>query len=1546
MRTSEDADDVPLAETTLSIELQRPDADHYRIVHRYGDGDDYPDEAEDVPVQLVTGLLRWAGQSYHARTAPARTAPARNAPVGAVDRPEPDELLVDWGRRLFDLLDGPRRLLTRHLDRIEGRYDTVVLAIGVPAGRDAAEGLVALPWELLHDGTEFLVLGSRPVLPVRRVRPSYQRDLPRADRLRLVFMACAPADPGLPELDYDAESYEIEAIADDYPLLLVEIEDSGDLAQLQKRLNGRSRSVDVLHLTGHAERGAGGPVFCTEGPTGERVDATAATLLETVRRRRPRLLCLAGCATADAPGDPDTPFTGSLAEQLCRDNAAQVVLGWARPVGDTSATRAAGAFYQALAQGRSVAEALGDVYRGLAEAGSPYWHLLRTFVQGELPGRLVPRSDVPGRGRWRRRRPPDDESIQFRFIGRRRELQEAIRLLRPTGRPTGKVGLVLHGLGGVGKTWLARRIADRLDEFDVVRVVGGLDQRKLGAAVTADEARRRHWDDHPTRPLVDRLEEFLRGYVEGGPGRPVLFDLDAFEVAFQPDERQPGRIALRDGAPLARPEAAAALEALVEAVRRTSDGGHRILMTTRYEPALPCIAYFTVRQVHEMNPFDQARQARRVATHALDTASTGGAPGPAPSAGWLREVQRSALSVAAGNPRLLDWLVTLAFEQVSVEPAELHALMDETKRHDFLEDGIFLPLLRGQLSGPEAELLAAAAPFEVAVPLTVLARLCRFEVADAERLARRLSGFGLLECVDGAGWPRFAVPGVLRLAFTDDTDQVARRRRHADAARELAAELGEFAAAAVGPDAALVREVTRLAVRGRDRALATDSAAALVEAAQGGLRFSEVQALCEEILAIWTDDHRFYLGLAEALRELGRSTAEHLFQRALDVCPPDQPAERASVLAARGFWGYRARPEPAAADLAAATELARAAEAVPTLVFALRTTARLLAEQDAGAGDGADDGADDGARDRVGGLLAEALALAQELADDGAARAAVLLDRAIAVHLPAKRVAAAEGDLREALRVDEATGAILAQAIALLTLADAALDASRSDELDPAERADRVALAEAHVDDALTRTALYRVRVKAALLRGEIGLRWHDVAGDRGVAAGYLEEAERHYGDARTLALGPAREGVDQDELPYALHADQLSTLWGALDGLLAVAEARQDATSIKRLNDELDTVEDLLDAPDGLIDGLARARDMLPPELAAARAREAATLAAAALDTAQERRAWQVFVDMAGAAGLPADQVEGPLRRLLELLKAEPASKSAGCLHQLGGLLLREQRLDEAAPVLESALRLYAGLGLRTSTAELHERLAEVARETGEPAAAERHLCRAARHRVDAHAPAAAARTLRVLAAVQRPRSVEEAARTLVRAARLARLGASGRAEGAALADLAGLVAAEPAAAAALPGWPRPVPDAARRRAAAARRRAVPLLLAVGADIESRLDPARGGTLLDRLDALRAEADVSSTLPPFEVAPDTGLAPTEFRIRVWGVDAAGELLAAGRDPDRQLLVAVRSVVERQRSALEGGEPAPLTDLLLDRESMAELLAALESGGV
>jgi hypothetical protein len=142
----------------------------------------------------------------------------RHFPLGEIDKliekaetyyytsPE-DEDLAKIGKQLYDWLDNNDRYLEKNLNDLGDRE--IILAIAT------AERLAHLPWEVLHNGNNFLV--EKSIVPVRwlssvsnkkklSIAPIDKEKKNRA--LQVLFMASSPIDVE-PVLDYEAEEARI-----------------------------------------------------------------------------------------------------------------------------------------------------------------------------------------------------------------------------------------------------------------------------------------------------------------------------------------------------------------------------------------------------------------------------------------------------------------------------------------------------------------------------------------------------------------------------------------------------------------------------------------------------------------------------------------------------------------------------------------------------------------------------------------------------------------------------------------------------------------------------------------------------------------------------------------------------------------------------------------------------------------------------------------------------------------------------------------------------------------------------------------------------------------------------------------------------------------------------------------------------------------------------------------------------------------------------------------------------------------------------------------
>jgi CHAT domain-containing protein len=300
------------------------------------------------------------------------------------------------GRELYQWLDGKEGWLRRGLEE-DGDRKIYLDLIQTSEAQDLnpqtqriALGLAHLPWELLHDGSGFL-LGEANVLPVRSLHQRQGNIAVQNRPLRLLFMATSPEYPGISPLGFEREEAKILEATKEQPLALV-VEESGSVAELKNLVQSYDEDYfDVFHLTGHGviytEKAFGKllpkgkkikdntPCFITEDDFGNVVFTTAEDLGKAFKNRFPRVIFLSGCHTGQLADGGTVP---SMAQALVKAGAG-VVLGWARPVYDTTGITAAEALYEALATGATVEEAVIATYQKMLEKERPDGHLLRIY---------------------------------------------------------------------------------------------------------------------------------------------------------------------------------------------------------------------------------------------------------------------------------------------------------------------------------------------------------------------------------------------------------------------------------------------------------------------------------------------------------------------------------------------------------------------------------------------------------------------------------------------------------------------------------------------------------------------------------------------------------------------------------------------------------------------------------------------------------------------------------------------------------------------------------------------------------------------------------------------------------------------------------------------------------------------------------------------------------------------------------------------------------------------------------------------------------------
>jgi hypothetical protein len=667
-------------------------------------------------------------------------------------RSSPD--LAGLGAELYRWLDGPTE---RWLEAARGRQQSMLVYV------DALERLRALPWELLFEHGFLAVDPTRPVVPVRSASKRDSGARLVANRpLRVLFMASSPLGVE-PVLDFEGE----EAVILDATAGRVEVvvEESGSLAGLAATLSWFGPGYfDVLHLSGHGYIGPLGPRFVMEDEHGGRKDASAADIAAAAAGIWPGLVFVSGCYTG---GAPDTGLVASMAEALV-DAGAGSVLGWALPVGDVSASSLAAVLYRKLGDGANVPESVTSARRALFDGRSAYWHLLRLYADRSSQGPAVTPLATRGRVRLRTRpastlfldaegrvKVPDRRS----FVGRRRDLQSLLRVLRPDDPTDGPQIVLLHGMGGLGKSSVAARLLDRVSTTHAEHAVwvGKVDPvtvqvltQRLTLADPDVDQRVNELLGRDNISLVDRLRFVLDGPLGD---TPCVFVFDDFEDGnLEPDGV---------GGHRCTAEALEVLQAFGTAISRTGSPS-RVVVTSRYDFPLPAAVRVVRQQIGDLQGADLEKKLRL--THNLS-----------PNSSVDPVVRDRAIAASAGIPRLLERLDSL----LGMDLGDLDALLAaiEDTQVGYREELLLQQLLDAQ---PPAvrRAIALAAVYEIAVPVeAILALSPDRPMSDAVHAA---AGVGLLQAGlhPSTGEVRYLVSPLLRPLLDGIAEQLDNEDLH------------------------------------------------------------------------------------------------------------------------------------------------------------------------------------------------------------------------------------------------------------------------------------------------------------------------------------------------------------------------------------------------------------------------------------------------------------------------------------------------------------------------------------------------------------------------------------------------------------------------------------------------------------------------------------------------------------------------------------------------------------------------------------------------
>ena len=571
------------------------------------------------------------------------------------------------GEILFSLLNG-NNVLVQALKEADLHGEPLQLFI---EKEDTEKDLIPdLPFELLYD-SEFLV--PLKIHVIRHVSDYGSKKPVKSEKrpLKVLFMACSP-EGVTPVLDYEKEEEIILEVTKELPIE-IDVEDTGSLQGLSDCLE--QNEYDVIHLSGHANIEDGTPYICMEDEEGSLEKVTPSQLQDILNEslKRPRLVFLSGCRTRETPG-----AAVSFAHYLVAEHSPTVV-GWGLPVSDPGATIAATKLYRELSRGKSIVDAVFSARQVLYNNNFSDWSLLRLSSDGTpLTVPLVKK------GQEKKLKARDIQYAYLQnsqvkvlkkgFIGRRWQIQRGIRCLKENEQ---KVGLLLHGTGGLGKSCLAGKFCERFKDHILVIVKGELNAVTFLEALTYGLMRA---EDEKGLAILQANEEV--------PKKIMLLCSSSFRnsnylILFDDFEENLERF--KGGTPVVSDEAAPILGMLLHDLPLACKST-QLIITSRYtfpfvidgrnlvEERLECIG---------LTSFQGADERKKIA----DLVHINKYPD--------EEVRKELIKAGRGNPRLMEALNTLLKIQKGID-VEALLLRVQDEQEELVQDLVLREILTSQ----------------------------------------------------------------------------------------------------------------------------------------------------------------------------------------------------------------------------------------------------------------------------------------------------------------------------------------------------------------------------------------------------------------------------------------------------------------------------------------------------------------------------------------------------------------------------------------------------------------------------------------------------------------------------------------------------------------------------------------------------------------------------------------------------------------------------------------------------------------------------------
>jgi tetratricopeptide (TPR) repeat protein len=344
--------------------------------------------------------------------------------------------------------------------------------------KQAATLLLSLPWELLHDGRAYVMMGAKPLIVRRQLVNRQSFDVFISDPpVRVLLVSPRPEDEAAGYIDHRASAIPLvqalDRLGDKAELTILTPPTFDALERVLSKAYKAKKPFHVVHFDGHGvfqkDIGLGGLCFESPEPVSafdkRRSDIINSDKMAAILRdHRIPLVFLDACQTATSDIEPATSVAAALL-----DNGIASVVAMTHSVLVDTAQKFVTDFYEALVQGERVGDCMSAGQKVLYKNpdrgtifGAGKLELQDWFVPILLQEKDDPRlfkrlpSETMQKDQQTKRKKQMGElkaAPDHSFVGRSRELLSLERLLSE------KSFAIIQGEGGEGKTTLAVELA-------------------------------------------------------------------------------------------------------------------------------------------------------------------------------------------------------------------------------------------------------------------------------------------------------------------------------------------------------------------------------------------------------------------------------------------------------------------------------------------------------------------------------------------------------------------------------------------------------------------------------------------------------------------------------------------------------------------------------------------------------------------------------------------------------------------------------------------------------------------------------------------------------------------------------------------------------------------------------------------------------------------------------------------------------------------------------------------------------------------------------